>query len=271
MLTNIIRAVLCVLALGFFLASSQEMVEGPLLEVAESEEYGSYLTDAEGRSLYLYLHDKPEGATEEVQSVCQNECEALWPPLTVEGEPTAGEGVAASLLGTIEREDGSTQVTYNDWPLYYYAEDQNPGDATGQGVGEVWYLVSPYGEAIQPQEEASEEQQGQEQESDQAANAEVDVMTLNVLKNEGRQVYGANCAVCHGQNGGGGEGPALASNRKLIDNEHVVDQILYGGYFMPAFKDQLSDREVATVATYIRNSWGNDFGMVTEEEVSAAR
>ena len=64
-------------------------------------------------------------------------------------EEMAGEGVDATLLGTITRDDGSTQVTYNGWPLYYFHEDAAPGDTNGQGVGGVWFLVSPEGEAIE--------------------------------------------------------------------------------------------------------------------------
>ena len=48
-----------------------------------------------------------------------NRCAVNWPPLIVEGKPTAGEGVNADLLGTVERTDGTMQATYNGWPLYY--------------------------------------------------------------------------------------------------------------------------------------------------------
>ena len=65
------------------------------------------------------------------------------------GEAMAGDGVDAALIGTITRDDGTTQVTYNGWPLYYFAEDTAPGDANGQGVGGKWFLVSPTGDAIQ--------------------------------------------------------------------------------------------------------------------------
>jgi predicted lipoprotein with Yx(FWY)xxD motif len=65
-----------------------------------------------------------------------------------QGAPAAGEGVDAALLGTITRDDGAMQVTYNGWPLYYFADDTAPGDANGQGLGDVWFLVSPTGEAI---------------------------------------------------------------------------------------------------------------------------
>ena len=59
------------------------------------------------------------------------------------GEPTAGEGLSADQLGTIARDDGSLQVTYNGTPLYYFAFDNMPGDANGQGSGDVWFAVSP--------------------------------------------------------------------------------------------------------------------------------
>jgi predicted lipoprotein with Yx(FWY)xxD motif len=56
--------------------------------------------------------------------------------------------VDASLLGTVERPDGSIQATYNGWPLYYFAGDPGAGDVNGQGVNDIWWVVSPAGEAI---------------------------------------------------------------------------------------------------------------------------
>ena len=58
-----------------------------------------------------------------------------------------GDGVDASLLGTVERPEG-IQVTYNGWPLYFYAGDTVPGDTTGQDQGGVWFVVDPTGEPI---------------------------------------------------------------------------------------------------------------------------
>jgi predicted lipoprotein with Yx(FWY)xxD motif len=54
----------------------------------------------------------------------------------------------ASLLGTSPRTDGAEQVTYNGWPLYYFANDAAPGDTNGQGVNDVWYVIAPSGEVI---------------------------------------------------------------------------------------------------------------------------
>jgi predicted lipoprotein with Yx(FWY)xxD motif len=63
-----------------------------------------------------------------------------------------GAGVDGTLWGTITRDDGSLQVTYNGWPLYLFAGDAAPGDTNGQGIDEfggLWFLVSPAGEAIE--------------------------------------------------------------------------------------------------------------------------
>jgi predicted lipoprotein with Yx(FWY)xxD motif len=53
------------------------------------------------------------------------------------------QGVTASKLGTITRSDGTTQVTYNNMPLYFFFKDQKAGDTNGQGVGSVWYVATP--------------------------------------------------------------------------------------------------------------------------------
>ncbi|WP_341359392.1 hypothetical protein V5H98_16930 [Georgenia sp. M64] len=108
---------------------------------AESD-LGTILVDGEGMTLYMFTNDTQDSG----ESVCEGDCLVAWPPL--EGEPTAGEGVDDSLLGTIERSDGSTQASYNGWPLYYWAQDTAPGDVTGQGVGDVWYVLDPAGEPI---------------------------------------------------------------------------------------------------------------------------
>jgi predicted lipoprotein with Yx(FWY)xxD motif len=111
------------------------------LAVASSD-LGDILVDGDGMTLYLFTEDG------DGESVCEGDCAAAWPPLLVEDEPVAGEGVDADLLGETERSDGTTQVTYAGWPLYTWAQDQQPGDVTGQGVQEVWFVVSPEGDAV---------------------------------------------------------------------------------------------------------------------------
>ncbi len=112
------------------------------LAVADTE-LGEILVDGEGLTLYLFTQDPPG------ESVCEEDCLAAWPPLIVDDEPVLGDGVDAGLVGTITRDDdGSTQVTYDDAPLYTWASDQQPGDVTGQGVNDVWYVVAPDGSAV---------------------------------------------------------------------------------------------------------------------------
>lgn len=137
----------------FVLSPAGEMItipaqasgEGAEVKVAQSEAFGSFLVDDEGMSLYIFLKDTPNTST------CYDQCATNWPPLLTTGEPRASDGVDDSLIGTTERTDGTLQVTYNGWPLYYYIEDKAAGDTTGQGVGDVWFLLNPAGEMIGPQ------------------------------------------------------------------------------------------------------------------------
>lgn len=103
---------------------------------------GDVLTDSEGRTLYMFDPDQQGPST------CYDQCAQAWPPLTVEGEPVAGEGVDASLLGVTERTDGAQQVTYNRWPLYYFARDAAAGDVNGQGVNGVWWVLDGAGQPV---------------------------------------------------------------------------------------------------------------------------
>ena len=112
------------------------MAQGTLVKVAQGS-LGSFLVDANGMTLYIFLNDEPG------KSNCYDACAQNWPPLLTEGAPVAGEGVDAALLGTAERSDGTMQVTYNGWPLYYFVNDAAPGDTNGQGLKDVWYVVSP--------------------------------------------------------------------------------------------------------------------------------
>ncbi len=107
--------------------------------VSDHPELGRILTDGSGRTLYLFTQDERE------VSNCSGGCLSAWPPLVVEGAPAGGEGVAADRLGTITGQDAASQVTYNGWPLYYFARDEFAGDTNGQNSGDVWYVVSTDG------------------------------------------------------------------------------------------------------------------------------
>jgi predicted lipoprotein with Yx(FWY)xxD motif len=104
--------------------------------------FGAYLTDASGRTLYLYTSDTSPTST------CYGQCGANWPALLTNGAPQAGTGATQTFLGTSPRTDGSSQVTYKGHPLYYFNGDKAAGDTSGQGKFGVWYLVSPTGAQI---------------------------------------------------------------------------------------------------------------------------
>ena len=114
--------------------AAQEQIEGAQTEL------GTILVDAGGNTLYMFTQDSPG------ESTCEDACLAAWSALP--GDVKAGEGVDESLLGTIERSDGSTQTTYADWPLYYSSQDQEAGDMNGQGVSDVWYVLGSDGQVI---------------------------------------------------------------------------------------------------------------------------
>lgn len=99
------------------------------LIVTQNTAKGSIVTDASGKTLYKYANDTS------TVSNCSGTCARVWPPLTVPSgtTPTAGAGISGQ-LATIQRADGTTQVTLDGSPLYYYANDTAAGDATGDGL-----------------------------------------------------------------------------------------------------------------------------------------
>lgn len=101
---------------------------------------GTYLTGANGMTLYTYKPDTSSPG----RSACNGTCAATWPPFEIAAgsTPTAGSGVTGA-IATITRDDGSTQVTYKGAPLYYYRGDSAAGDTNGQGIQGVWFVVAP--------------------------------------------------------------------------------------------------------------------------------
>ena len=111
---------------------------GDTLSTAENAELGTILVGPDGLTLYTFTNDMANSGT----SACYNTCAANWPALTVEGEPTADTGIDGE-VAAIMRTDGTTQVTYNGMPLYYFANDNAPGDTNGHEVAGVWFVAQP--------------------------------------------------------------------------------------------------------------------------------
>lgn len=112
------------------------------LMVADSA-LGEIVVDGEGMTVYMFDNDTQGGDA----SACEGQCAANWPAVTTEADAPEVEGVTGE-VGTITGVDGATQVTLNGWPLYTFVGDEAPGDVAGQGVNEVWWVLSPAGERM---------------------------------------------------------------------------------------------------------------------------
>jgi predicted lipoprotein with Yx(FWY)xxD motif len=123
---------------------AKEKASGTVIEASDSE-FGSILFDGERQAIYLF--DKEASDT----SQCYGACAEAWPPVLTKGDPQAGSEIDDKLLGTTERDDGTTQVTYGGHPLYYYVDDP-PGEVLCHNVeefGGLWLVVAPSGDAVQ--------------------------------------------------------------------------------------------------------------------------
>jgi predicted lipoprotein with Yx(FWY)xxD motif len=108
----------------------------PAAQVRSHPQLGEILVDARGMTLYVTMRDAPDA------SACFGACSQGWPPLLAgPGEPVPGEGLRVP-LGTLARPEGGRQVTYAGRPLYLFSRDAGPGEANGQAVEGVWFVVA---------------------------------------------------------------------------------------------------------------------------------
>lgn len=249
------------LVLAAVIAASIAMVAFANLGVATDADLGDHLVTEDGYVLYVFVPDE-QGA-----STCYDGCASAWPPLLSEGDVAVPEGLDADLVGTVEREDGTSQITYDGWPLYTFARDTEPGMASGQGAGGNWYVIAPDGTVVGADMGDGSDASGSEETA-------MSQEAYDELYRDGIRAYRANCAQCHGRDGDEAlvtHTVIIADNDRLADAERVINQVIHGNGYMPALGDSLDDRQVAAVVTYVRNSWGNDYGPVREEDIAQYR
>ncbi len=109
-----------------------------------SSKFGNIIVDDKGLSLYMFTPDARN------VSNCEAACLTAWPPVMLGKDDTLADvaltgDLRRSLLGVAMRENGSRQVTYSGWPLYYWFRDAKAGDVLGQWVGNVWFVMNAYG------------------------------------------------------------------------------------------------------------------------------
>ncbi len=141
---------------------------------------GEFIVDSKGKSLYVLEEDLPK------QSKCTEQCAKIWIPARVASgqTPVAGEKVNSTMLGSFQRPDGITQLTYNDMPLYYYVQDQGAGETRGQGVRDdfgTWFLVKPDGTKLVPPINPSTVPSGGSSTSPSTSSNPTSALELNLL------------------------------------------------------------------------------------------
>ncbi|MEU8225472.1 hypothetical protein [Kribbella sp. NPDC048915] len=112
------------------------------LATADVGDYGKIIVDGNGRTVYVY--DKDTAGT----SNCSGDCLAKWPVVAAGAGQPQLDGIDAALVSTITRSDGTMQLAVNGLPLYLFVSDTKPGEAKGQAVGGVWWVVGADGRKI---------------------------------------------------------------------------------------------------------------------------
>jgi PQQ-dependent dehydrogenase (s-GDH family) len=184
-------------------------------------------------------------------------------------------GSAAQKFG----DDLNTSVLHNPGAILMFTYGEE-GGSLGT-VSENDFDAAPAPSAEEGTEEWEDPNTGNTTEDADAAATEEDEAAAGDMVTEDSDVaavsdlglpqYSTTCAACHGAGGQGGAGPALAENDNLADADFVANTIVHGFGYMPGFGNQLSDAEIAQIGTYIRNAWGNEFGVLTQETVTNAR
>lgn len=121
-------------------ASAAPTAVGTTITTGDSA-YGPMLFDSANQAIYIW-----EVETSSTPQ-CYGDCARAWPPVLTDGAPVASGTANPGLLGTTPRNDGTTQVTYNGHPLYYYV-DEAPGEVKCHNVathGGLWWVVQPDG------------------------------------------------------------------------------------------------------------------------------
>jgi predicted lipoprotein with Yx(FWY)xxD motif len=116
----------------------------PGIKAVDTPNLGRIVTDEKGATLYRFDKDKNKPA----KSNCDADCLKKWPAVPyVEGITI--EGVDRKLVGKVQRGDGTWQLTINGWPTYKFTGDAKIGDTKGQGIGGVWFALTPEGKKAQ--------------------------------------------------------------------------------------------------------------------------
>lgn len=117
-------------------SSSSSPASVAAVKTSTNSKFGNILVDGSGRTVYTLTNGGAAVA-------CTGQCLAFWPPVIAPAASSTVTAAGVSSLGTIAG-PGGKQITYRALPLYTFANDKAPGDATGDGVssfGGTWQVV----------------------------------------------------------------------------------------------------------------------------------
>lgn len=121
-------------------AKKEDIATRTTITTGDSE-FGTMLFDSKRQAIYIWELE------ESTKAECYGDCAEAWPPVLTNGPPIASGSVKSELLSTTERTDGTTQVTYNGHPLYYYANEE-AGEVKCHNItthGGLWWVIQPSG------------------------------------------------------------------------------------------------------------------------------
>ncbi|GAA0228528.1 hypothetical protein [Cryptosporangium japonicum] len=110
------------------------------INAAENKKLGTIVTDGDGFTLYRFDKDSNHPS----RTTCFDACAQKWPPVLTRNK-IVFNGIDRNALGTIQRSDGTYQVTLGGWPVYRFADDAKPGDISGEAVQGTWFTLAPSG------------------------------------------------------------------------------------------------------------------------------
>jgi predicted lipoprotein with Yx(FWY)xxD motif len=130
------KKIFYLLTLLFIVGPTAGFAMNHAVTIRENAEGGKYLADAQGKTLYWFEKDSPG------MSACTGQCVEKW-PLFFRESVAPPEGMSPEDFSTITRKDGAKQTTFRGYPLYYWVGDTKPGDTSGHGFNDVWFVVDP--------------------------------------------------------------------------------------------------------------------------------
>lgn len=232
---------------------------------------GAFLNYATGNCVTLRIVDLADN-TVEFEGYCNyrdQDGDVAFERFATDGavplDAIALEGAFTGGTGKFETLTGTTQTV-----LFGAVQDREVTLVGGSKIGA--FALTEMSEPAPEPEPEPEPEPAPEPEPEPAAEVD-EAAQIAALVEEGESVYGNSCAGCHGADGGGGAGPTLAGDTFLRSARATVGQILAGNpdRGMPAFAGALDNDEIAALATYIRNSWGNEYGIVEAATVELYR